>query len=127
MPTLESLKDDLEDIENKIDSLEIERSQLEDKIEKWREAEKLEPFVLAALNKNYNRWCSREYLEKTIRWEETDLENDDWRDYRAILSCEVLFEKGIIQRKEVGRDWENDPIYDYRITDTETIDMFDRR
>jgi len=125
MPTLEAMKAELDDIDSEIESLENERYLIQERIEKWREGERLESVVLAALNKNYNRWCSHAYLEKTIRWDETEFENDDWKAYRAILACEVLFEKGIIQRKEVGRDWENDPIYDYRITDTETIDMFD--
>lgn len=127
MPDLESMKNRLDDIDSQIESLENERDQLEDRIERWHEAEKLEPVVLAALNRNYNKWCSRAYLEKHIRWDETEYQDADEQDrmYRAVAACDVLFEKGIIQRKEVGRDWENDPIFDYRITDTETRDMFE--
>ena len=121
------MKNRLDDIDSQIESLENERDQLEDRIERWHEAEKLEPVVLAALNRNYNKWCSRAYLEKHIRWDETEYQDADEQDrmYRAVATCDVLFEKGIIQRKEVGRDWENDPIFDYRITDTETRDMFE--
>ena len=127
MTDLETMKNELGDIESEIASLENARDQLEDRIERWREAEKIESVVLAALNKNYNQWCNRSYLAKTIRWDETEFEDADEteRKYRAAAACDMLFEKGIIQRKEVGRDWENDPIYDYRITDTETRDMFE--
>lgn len=134
MTKLESLKNELEDVNGEIeccneelDKLESSREYIKNKIELYEKCEKLEPFVLAALNLNYNRWCSRAYLEKTIRWDETDLEPDDEDNIeKAIAACETLVEKGIIQRKETGSyDDELDPICEYRITDTETIDMFE--
>lgn len=133
MTKLESLKNELEDVNGEIeccneelDKLESSREYIKDKIELYEKCEKLEPFVLAALNLNYNRWCSLAYLEKTIRWDETDLEPDDEDNIKmAIAACECLVEKGTIQRKETGSyDDDLEPICEYRITDTETIDMF---
>ena len=133
MSKLETLKNELEDVNGEIESLNEELDKLEgtrnfikNKIELYEECEKLEPFVLAALNKNYNRWCSHAYLEKTIRWDETDLDPDDEDNFnKVIAACDNLVEKGVIQQKETGSyDDDLDPICDYRITDTETPDMF---
>lgn len=128
MKTIKQMESRLEEIDTEISDLKGEQYEIEDKIDRLRGYEKLEPVVLAALNRNYNKWCNRAYLEKHIRWDETEYQDADEleRTYRAVAACDVLFEKGIIQRKEVGRDWENDPIFDYRITDTETPDMFGR-
>jgi len=129
MPTLESLKQRLDDIETEISELRYESNEIYDKIEIYREAEKLEPFVITALNKNYNRWCSHAYLQQTILWDEVNLDPDDEDSIKKIIAaCEILVEKGIVQQKETGSyDDDLEPICDYRITDTETIDMFDRR
>lgn len=127
MPDLESMKSELESIDSEITSLEYKRDLLEEKIERWSEAEKIKPFVLAALNKNYNRWCDCAYLDKHIPWDETAFkdEDEDERLCHAVDACEMLLEKGIVQRKEVGRDIKGNPIFNFRITDTETIDMFE--
>ncbi len=134
MKSLKALKDDLENIRSDIrrcewelDELEEERDQLLEEIERFAEVENLEPVILAALNANYNRWCSRTYLLKTVCWADTAYNDEDEAEKIsiAVAACEVLAEKGIIQRKEVGRDNEKDPIFDYRITDTETRDMFE--
>ena len=135
MTKLESLKNELEDINGEIEScneeldkLESSRNFIKNKLELYEECEKLEPFVIAALNKNYNRWCSWSYLEKNIRWYETDFdyEDEEERIQLAVAACELLVEKGIVQQKETGSYDDNlDPICEYRITDTETIDMFE--
>ena len=135
MTKLESLKNELEDINGEIESCNEEldklyssRNFIKNKLELYEECEKLEPFVIAALNKNYNMWCSWSYLEKNIRWDETDFdyEDEEERIQLAVAACELLVEKGIIQQKETGSYDDNlDPICEYRITDTETIDMFE--
>ena len=127
MKTIKELERRLDEIDTEISDLKGEQYEIEDKIDRLRGYEELEPVVLAALNRNYNRWCSHDYLEKNICWEDTDLDPDDAEVnlYKAIAACELLVEKGIAKRKPTGRyDDDLDPICDYRITDTETPDMF---
>ena len=91
------------------------------------ECEELEHVVLAALNKNYNQWCNRAYFQKNICWLETELNPEDEESVEKVLvCCDILYDKGTIQRKFTGKtDDTHEPIYVYRITDTETIDMFE--
>ena len=127
MTTIKKLESRLEEIDTEISDLKGEQYEIEDKIDRLRGYETLEPVVIAALNRNYNRWCSHDYLAKNICWEDTDLDPDDAENnlYKAIAACEMLVEKGIAQSKETGSyDDDLDPICDYRITDNETPDMF---
>lgn len=127
MKTIKELERRLDEIDTEISDLRGEQYEIEDKIDRLRGYEELEPVVLASLNRNYNRWCSHDYLEKNICWDDTDLDPDDAENnlYKAIAVCELLVEKGIAQRKETGSyDDDLEPICDYRITDTETPDMF---
>ena len=129
MTTIKKLESRLEEIDTEISDLKSEQYEIEDKIDRLLGYEEIEPVVIASLNRNYNKWCSHDYLAKNICWDETDLDPDDAENnlYKAIAVCELLVEKGIAQRKETGSyDDDLDPICDYRITDTETPDMFGR-
>lgn len=125
MSKLEDLKRELDEVEDEIESLKERQWQIEDEIEEYKFCEEYEPAVLAALNRNYNKWCSKDYLQKNIRWEDIDLDpNDKDRIEKVLVTCDMLVEKGTIQRKPVGPDFRHERTYEYRITDTETIDMF---
>ena len=127
MTTIKKLESRLEEIDTEIADLKGEQYEIEDKIDRLRGYETLEPVVIAALNRNYNRWCSHDYLAKNICWEDTDLDPDDAENnlYKAVAACEMLVEKGIAQRKQTGSyDDDLDPICDYRITDNDTLDLF---
>jgi len=128
MEMIEKLKSRLEDIDNEISELKSERYEIEDKIDRVSGYEELEPVVIAAMNRNYNHWCSLDYLAKNLIWEDTDIDpEDEDKMFKIVAACELLVEKGIAQRKETGSyDDDLDPICDYRITDTETPDMFGR-
>lgn len=126
MSKLDSLKSELKEIEDEIDSLKERQWEIEDEIEKYAFCEEYEPAVLATLNRNYNKWCSKDFLEKNLHWGDVDLDQNDRESIEKILAtCDILFEKGIIQRKFVGTDIRHECIYEYRNTDTETIDMFE--
>ncbi len=128
MSKLENLKRELSDIEDEIYSLKEQRERIEESIAELNMCEELEPVALAVLNRNYNRWCSRGYFEKNLRLIDKDLDPDDDDTIEGILvACDMLVMKGTIQRKAVGRDRDYNPIYEYRITDTETIDMFEEK
>lgn len=130
MKTIKQMKSRLEEIDTEISDLKGEQYEIEDKIDRLLGYEEIEPVVIASLNRNYNKWCSHDYLAKNICWDETDLDPDDAENnlYKAIAVCELLVEKGIAQRKETGSyDDDLEPICDYRITDTETIDMFEEK
>jgi len=126
MSKLEELKEELAEIEDELESLRERRLEIEDEFEEFERCEKYEPAVIAALNRNYNKWCSKDYLLKNFPWDDTDLDRDDEDSIdKVLMTCEVLVSKGIIKQKQVGEDWRGNTIYDYRITDTETIDMFE--
>lgn len=126
MSKLDTLKHELTEVLDEIDSLYEEKDRLEDEIDKLNECEELEHVVLAALNKNYNQWCNRAYFQKNICWLETELDPKDEESVEKVLvCCDILYDKGTIQRKFTGKtDDTHEPIYVYRITDTETPDMF---
>lgn len=128
MSKLEDLKQVLDEIEDELESLRERRLDIEDELEEFKRCEKYEPAVIVALNRNYNKWCSKDYLVKNFPWDDTDLDRDDEESVdKVLMTCDVLVQKGIIKQKQVGVDWRGDNIYEYRITDTETIDMFEEK